>query len=97
MSLEVHVSDLSELVASGLAVTACGEDLAAGHAAADARIDAAAAGWRGQSTAALGALADRWAAGTEALLARLREHAAALHLNAAGFAEHEQRAAAALG
>ena len=48
MSLEVHVSDLTELVASGLAVTACGEDLAAGHAAADGRIDAAAAGWRGQ-------------------------------------------------
>lgn len=97
MSLEVHVSDLTELVASGLAVTACGEDLAAGHAAADGRIDAAAAGWRGQSAAALGALADRWAASTEALLARLREHATALHLSAAGFAEHEQRAAAALG
>ena len=97
MSLEVHVSDLTELVASGLAVTACGEDLAAGHAAADGRIDAAAAGWRGQSAAALGALADRWAASTEALLARLRDHATALHLSAVGFAEHEQRAAAALG
>ena len=94
MSVEV---DWADLVASGVAVTACGEDLAAGHLAADSRIDAAAAGWRGQSAAALGALADRWAAGTEALLARLREHATALHLSAAGFAEHEQRAAAALG
>ena len=94
MSVEV---DWADLVASGVAVTACGEDLAAGHAAADGRIDAAAAGWRGQSAAALGALTERWAAGTEALLARLREHATALHLSAAGFAEHEQRAAAALG
>ncbi len=94
MSIEV---DWADLVASGVAVTACGEDLAAGHLAADVRIDAAAAGWRGQSAAALGALADRWAASTEGLLARLREHATALHLSAAGFAEHEQRAAAALG
>ena len=94
MSVEV---DWADLVASGVAVTACGEDLAAGHAAADGRIDSAAAGWRGQSAAALGGLADRWAASTEALLARLREHATALHLSAAGFAEHDQRAAAALG
>ena len=94
MSIEV---DWADLVASGVAVTACGEDLAAGHLVADGRIDAAAAGWRGQSAVALGALADRWAASTEALLARLREHATALHLSAAGFAEHDQRAAAALG
>ena len=94
MSVEVDVTDL---VASGVAVTACGEDLAAGHLAADGRIDAASAGWRGQSAAALGALADRWAASTEALLTRLRDHAAALHASAAGFTEHEQRAAAALG
>lgn len=94
MSVEVDVTDL---VASGVAVTACGEDLAAGHLAADVRIDAASAGWRGQSAAALGALADRWAASTEALLTRLRDHAAALHASAAGFTEHEQRAAAALG
>jgi hypothetical protein len=33
VSVEVDVTDL---VASGVAVTACGEDLAAGHAAADA-------------------------------------------------------------
>jgi WXG100 family type VII secretion target len=94
VSVEVDVTDL---VASGVAVTACGEDLAAGHAAADSRIDAASASWRGQSAAALGALADRWAASTEALLTRLRDHAAALHASAAGFTEHEQRAAAALG
>ncbi len=94
MSVEVDVTDL---VASAVAVTACGEDLAAGHLAADVRIDAASAGWRGQSAAALGALADRWAASTEALLTRLRDHAAALHASAAGFTEHEQRAAAALG
>ncbi len=94
MSVEVDVTDL---VASGVAVTACGEDLAARHLAADGRIDAASAGWRGQSAAALAALADQWMASTEALLARLRDHAAALHLSAAGFTEHEQRAAAALG
>jgi uncharacterized protein YukE len=100
MTLEADLSvdvDWADLVASGAAVTACGEDLAAGHAAAAGRIDAASAGWRGQSAAALGALADRWVTGTEGLLARLRDHAIALHASAAGFAEHEQRAAAALG
>jgi uncharacterized protein YukE len=45
---------------------------------------------------ALGVLADQWAAGTQALLARLREHASALHNTAVAFAEHEQRAAAVL-
>jgi WXG100 family type VII secretion target len=94
VSVEVDVTDL---VASAVAVTACGEDLAAGHLVADGRIDAASAGWRGQSAAALGALADRWAASTQAMLTRLRDHAATLHLSAAGFAEHEQRAAATLG
>ncbi len=94
MSVEV---DATDLVASGVAVTACGEDLAAGQLAADGRIYAASTGWRGQSAAALAALADRWAASTDALLARLRDHAATLHASAAGFTEHEQRAAAALG
>jgi uncharacterized protein YukE len=93
VSVEVDVTDL---VASGVVVTACGEDLAAGHLAADGRIDAASAGWRGQSAVALGVLADQWAAGTQALLARLREHASALHNTAVAFAEHEQRAAAVL-
>lgn len=99
MSLEVHVGDcgdLGDLVASGLAVTAAGEDLAARHLCADGVIDASAAGWRGQSAVALGVLADQWAAGTQALLARLGEHAVGLHSSAVAFAEHEQRAAAAL-
>jgi len=93
MSLEVQVS---ELVASGLAVTAHGEDLAARHLAADLLIDAAAPGWRGQSAAALAVLADQWPVSTAALLAGLREHAAALHTSALAFAEYEQRGAAVL-
>lgn len=96
MSREVHVSDLTELVASGLAVTAVGEDLAVRHLCADGLIDASVTGWRGQSAVAVGVLADQWAAGTQVLLARLREHASALHNTAVAFAEHEQRAAAVL-
>jgi hypothetical protein len=41
VSVEV---DATDLVSSGVAVTACGDDLAAGHLAADSRIDAASAG-----------------------------------------------------
>jgi uncharacterized protein YukE len=99
MSLEVQVGDcgdLGDLVASGLAVTAHGEDLAARHFAADGLIDASVAGWRGQSAVALGVLADQWAATTAGLLVRLREDASALHTSALAFAEHEQRAAAVL-
>ena len=83
--------------ASGVAVTAHGEDLATRHFGADGVVAAALPGWQGQSAAAMSALADRWAAGTQALLARLRDHAAALHTSAAEFADHEQRGAAALG
>lgn len=96
MSLEVHVSDLTELVVSGLAVTAAGEDLAVRHFCADGLIDASVTGWRGQSAVALAVLADQWAAGTQVLLARLREHASALHNTAVALADHEQRAAAVL-
>lgn len=96
MSLEVDVGDIGALVVSGLAVTAAGEDLAARHLSADGLIDASLSGWRGQSAVALGVLADHWAAGTHGLLARLRDHASALHSSAVAFAEHEQRAATAL-
>lgn len=93
MSLEVDVADL---VASGVAVTTQGEELAARHHGADGRIEAAEAGWRGQSAVALAATAQEWTAATAALLARLRDHASALHTAAEAFAEHEQRSAEAL-
>lgn len=96
MSRVVHVGDLADLVAAGIAVTTHGEDLAARHLTVDGMIGAALPGWRGRSAVALGALADQWTTTTTAVLARLREHAAALHTAAAGFAEHEQRAAAGL-
>lgn len=93
MSLRVSIEDLA---ASGTAVTGHGEDLAVAHCAADARIDAARAGWQGQSAAALTAKAAQWTSVSTALLARLSDHAQALHTSAAEFWEHEQRSAQAL-
>ena len=75
MSLEVNVSDL---VASGVAVTGLGEDLAARHVTADGRIDAAMPGWQGLSAAAMAGMAEHWTATTGVLLARLCDHAQAL-------------------
>jgi uncharacterized protein YukE len=93
MSLGVSIEDLS---ASGVAVTGLGEDMAARHAAADCRIDAAHAGWQGLSAATLSARSDSWLATTNALLARLSDHAQGLHTSAQSFCEMEQRHSQAL-
>ena len=106
MSLDVSVADLA---ASAIAVSACGEELAAAFAAADRRCAAAQAGGQaggqpggqpggqGLSAVALSAAAQRWAAEGAALLERLRKHAADLHTATQSFWQAEQQAAAALG
>lgn len=93
MSLRVTIADVA---ASGTAVTGHGEDVAAKHASATARIDAAQQGWQGASAAALTALTEHWTATTSALLTQLSDHAQALHASANGFAEMEQRHSQAL-
>lgn len=93
MSFRVSIEDLA---ASGVAVAGYGEDLAVAHAAADARIAAAQPGWQGRSAAALAVKAARWASISTELLARLSDHAQALHTGAAELWDHEQRSAQAL-
>ena len=101
MSLDVSVADLA---ASAIAVSACGEELAAAFAAADRRCAAAQAGGQaggqpggqGLSAVALSVAAQRWAAEGAALLERLRQHAADLHTATQSFWQAEQQAAAAL-
>lgn len=93
MSLRVSIEDV---VASAAAVGALGEQMASAHNAADGRIDAALAGWQGRSAAALTAKAEQWAQDSRALLARLSEHAQALHTSAAELWAHERRGAHAL-
>ena len=93
MSLKVNIEDLA---ASGVAVTGHGEDVAAKHAAADGRVDAAQAGWQGASAAAMAALSSQWSTTTTALVTRLSDHAQGLHASAEGFAEMEQRHSRAL-
>lgn len=90
------VVDLGDLVASGVAVSGVGEDVAAAHQTADGRIESALPGWRGASAVAMAALAGEWASSTHALLVRLSDHAAALHASAAAFDRHEQQAASTL-
>ncbi len=93
MSLKVNIEDLA---ASGVAVTGHGEDVAAKHAAADGRIDAATAGWQGASAAAIAILSEQWSATTSALVTRLSDHAQGLHTSAQAFAEMEARHSQAL-
>ncbi len=84
MTLRVSPEDL---VTSGLVVTGHGEDVATKHAAADGRIEAAQAGWRGLSAAAMSVRAQTWLGTTTALLTRMSDHAQALHASAQGFAQ----------
>lgn len=93
MSLRVNIEDLA---ASGVAVTGHGEDVAAKHAAAASRIDAAQSGWQGASALAMTALSEQWLATTATLVTRLSDHAQGLHASAQGFTEMEQRNSQAL-
>jgi WXG100 family type VII secretion target len=87
MTLRVEVADL---LAGGIAITGHGEDVAMRHSAADGRIDAAQAGWQGQSGAAMLACSQKWVATTDALLGRLSDHAQGLHTSAHCFHEMDQ-------
>lgn len=93
MALDVNIEDL---VASGVAVTGHGEDMAAKHCAADSRIDGAQGGWQGRSAAAMTTRMAAWSATTTTLLTRLSDHAQGLHTSARCFCEMEQRHADAL-
>ncbi len=72
MSFRVIIEDL---VASALAVTGHGEDLASAHSAADGRLEDAQSGWQGRSAVALTALAARWAAESLSWAAQMGGHA----------------------
>jgi uncharacterized protein YukE len=93
MSLRVSVE---ELLVAAAAVNGLGEELAAAHACADARIEAALPGWRGLSGAAAAERLAEWLAVTTVLLGRLGEYAQALQASAAAYADAEQRGADAL-
>jgi uncharacterized protein YukE len=86
VALRVNIEDL---VASGVAVTNHGEEVAARHAAADSRVEAAQFGWQGLSSAALSACAESWRTTTSTLLTRMSDHAQGLHGSAHAFAEME--------
>ena len=86
MALRVNIEDLS---ASGVAVTNHGEDLANTHAGADGRTEAAHAGWRGASAAAMAARSAIWLETTNTLLSQMADHAQGLHTGAQAFAETE--------
>ena len=94
MSLRVNIEDLA---ASAVAVTGLAEDVASRHSAADDRIDAAQSGWQGQSAATLADRAQQWLQDGRDGVARLSDHAQALHTSASEFWAHEQRSAQALG
>ncbi|OYN76156.1 WXG100 family type VII secretion target [Mycolicibacterium sphagni] len=93
MSLRVNIEHLA---ASGIAVTGHVENVAAKHAAAAGRIDAAQAGWQGASAAAMALLSEQWVATTSALVTRLSDHAQGLHASALGFTEMEHQNSQAL-
>ncbi|MCI4675630.1 WXG100 family type VII secretion target [Candidatus Mycolicibacterium alkanivorans] len=94
MALRANPQDL---LAAGVVVTGHGEDVAAKHAAADNRVEAAQSGWQGQSAVAMVAKSQAWAATTTALLTRLSDHAQGLHTTAQCFHEMETANARALG
>ena len=93
MALDVNIEDL---VASGVAVTGHGEDMAAEHCTSDSRIDGARGGWQGLSAAAMTTRMAAWSATTTTLLTRLSDHAQGLHTSAQCFCEMEERHAEAL-
>lgn len=90
MSLEVSVADL---IASAVAVTGIGEELAVDLSGVDGRVESAVPGWQGLSAAALSVAAPRWSASGAAVLSRLAAHARDLHRGAALWWESEQNRA----
>jgi uncharacterized protein YukE len=82
VTLRVNIEDL---VVSGVAVTNHGEEVAARHAAADSKVEAAQFGWQGLSSAALSSCAQSWRTTTIALLTRMSDHAQGLNDSAHAF------------
>jgi len=82
-------ANVEQLAIAGNQVVGHGEDLAAGHLAADNRIEAANAAWIGSSAAALSARTTRWRQTTTTLLARVSDHAQGLHAAAYAYGENE--------
>ncbi|MGB3485287.1 MAG: WXG100 family type VII secretion target [Mycobacterium sp.] len=93
MALKVSIEDL---VASGVAVTGHGENVAAKHCTADSRIESAQGGWQGQSAASMALRMAAWSITTTTLLTRLSDHAQGLHTCAQEFCSMEERHAEAL-
>jgi uncharacterized protein YukE len=93
VSLKVNIEDL---VASGVAVTGHGEDVAMKHSTADTRIETAHAGWQGRSAASLTLRMAAWSTTTTTLLTQLSDHAQGLHTCAHEFCAMEQRHAQVL-
>ena len=93
MVLKVNVEDL---VASGVAVTGHGEDLAMKHGTADTRIESTQAGWQGRSAASMTLRLAAWSTTTTALLNQLSDHAQGLHTCAQEFCAMEERHAEVL-
>ncbi len=93
MALRVNIEDL---VTSGAAITSHGEEVAARHAAADGRIEAAQVGWQGLSSLAMSARAESWRTTTSGLLTRMSDHAQGLHGSVHGFAKMDSDSSRAL-
>jgi uncharacterized protein YukE len=93
VALKVSIEDL---VASGVAVTGHGEDVAMKHCTADTRIETAHGGWQGRSAASLTLRMAAWSTTTTALLTRLSDHAQSLHTCAQEFCAMEEHHAEAL-
>jgi WXG100 family type VII secretion target len=84
------------MVSSAVHVYGQGEGLAAEHASADSRIEAAQAGWAGASAAAMTARSAKWMQTSAVLVGRLSTHSQDLHTCACTFAETEQHRAEAI-
>lgn len=93
MTLRVVIEDL---VASAIAVTGHGEDLASAGAVADSLVESAQSGWQGCSAVALAVLAARWAEDSQALTQRMSDHAQGLLAGSRQFLHHDEGSSDAL-
>ena len=84
------------LMVAGVSLTNHGENMASTHALADARTEAAQAGWQGLSAVAMQARSQEWLATTNTLLTQLSHHAQWLHLGAQTYVAMEDNHAAVI-
>ena len=83
--------DPEALVVSGAQVDQHSQRVYATHSSADERVDSSLFSWKGQSQAAMTAMAAKWAAATNALAVRLYEHGEGLRAAGVTFAEMDSR------